>query len=122
VVWNATRGLPYVASPLCYQGRVYLVKDGGLVSCFDARTGEPFYLQERLSKAEGTYYASPVAADDRIYLASLKGVLTVIKAGGSSPEIIHQADFKERIDATPALVGDRVYLRTRTKLYAFRRP
>ena len=122
VAWKATRGLPYVPSPLYYESRIYLVKDGGIVSCFDAKTGEPCYLQERLTKAEGTYYASPVAADGHLYFASLKGVLTVVKAGGSEPEIVHQADFKERIDATPALVGDRLYLRTKTKLYAFQRP
>jgi len=122
VAWKGTRGLPYVPSPLYYDGRVYLVKDGGMVSSFDARTGEPHYLQERLTHAEGQYYASPVAAEDRIYFASLKGVLTVIKAGGAAPEILHQADFQERIDATPALVGDRLYLRTKTKLHAYQRP
>lgn len=121
VAWKATRGLPYVPSPLYYDGRVYLLKDGGMLSCFDAKTGTPSYLQERLSKADGTYYASPVAADGHLYLASLKGVLSVVKAGGTEPEIVHQADFKERLDATPALVGDRLYLRTKTKLYAFQR-
>lgn len=119
VAWKASRGLPYVPSPLYYEGRVYLVKDGGLVSSFDARTGQPAYLQERLNDAAGTYYASPVAADGRIYLASLKGRLTVIKAGGDHPEILHQADFAERLDASPAVVGHRLYLRTRSKLYAF---
>jgi outer membrane protein assembly factor BamB len=119
VAWKASKGLPYVPSPLYYEGRVYLIKDGGMFSSFDARTGEPAYLQERLPEASGTYYASPVAADGRIYVASLKGKLTVVKAGGVKPEILHQADFGEPIDATPALVGDRLYLRTRSKLMAF---
>ena len=119
VAWKAAKGLPYVPSPLFYQGRVYLVKDGGLISSFDAKTGEPAYVQERLTDAAGTYYASPVAAAKRIYLVSLKGKLTVVKAGGDKPVILHQADFGEAIDATPALVGDRIYLRTRTKLLAF---
>ena len=60
-----------------------------------------------------------MAAAGRIYLASLKGKLTVVKAGGDKPLILHQADFGEAIDATPALVGERLYLRTRTKLLAF---
>jgi outer membrane protein assembly factor BamB len=119
VAWKASKGLPYVPSPLYYEGRVYLIKDGGMFSSFDAKTGEPAYLQERLQDASGGYYASPVAADGRIYVASLKGKFTVIKAGGDKPEILHQADFGEPIDATPALVGERLYLRTRTKLYAF---
>jgi outer membrane protein assembly factor BamB len=121
VAWKATRGLPYVASPLFYQDRVYLIRDGGMMSSFDAATGKPFYLQERL-EATDKYYASPVAADGRIYLASLAGKLTVVKAGGDKPEILHQADFGERIFATPALAGPNLYLRTQTKLYAFAEP
>ena len=105
-------------SALFYQGRVYVVKDGGMVSCVDAKTGQPFYTQERLNAA-GSYYASPVAADGRIYVVSLDGKVTVFKAGGAAPEILHQVDFKERIAATPALVGNHLYLRTATKLYAF---
>lgn len=121
VAWKFTRGLPYVPSPLFYEGRVYVVKDGGMLSCVDARTGKPYFAQERLG-AIGSYYASPVAAAGRIYLASLPGKFTVVKAGGEKPEILHQADFKERIFATPALVGDRVYLRTANHLWAFGNP
>lgn len=121
VAWKATRGLPYVASPLYYQGRVYLIKDGGMLSSLDARTGNPFYSMEHLG-AIGSYYASPVAAEGKIYLASLAGKLIVVKAGGEKPEILHQADFGERIFATPALAGDKLYLRTKTKLYAFGGP
>ena len=88
------------------------------MSSFDAKTGRPFYLQERLEATE-SYYASPVAGDGRIYVASVPGKLTVVKAGGDKPEILHQANFGERILATPAIVGDRLYLRTQTKLYAF---
>ncbi len=118
VIWKATRGLPYVPSPLYYQGRIYLIRDGGMMSSFDATTGKPFYAQERLEPAD-KFYASPVAADGRIYLASLPGRLTIVKAGGEKPEILDQADFGERIFATPALVGPNLYLRTQTKLFAF---
>ena len=118
IAWKATRGLPYVPSPLFYQDRVYLLRDGGMMSSFDAKTGKVFYLQERLEAAE-KYYASPVAADGRIYVVSVPGKLTVVKAGGEKPEILHQADFGERVFATPAIVGSRLFLRTQTKLYAF---
>lgn len=118
VKWKQERGLPYVASPLYYDGRVYLVKDGGMLSSFEASTGRPIYQQERLN-ALGNYYASPVAADGRIYVCSLDGKVTVIKAGGDKPEILHQADFGERIAGTPAIAGNRLYLRTMTKLFAF---
>ena len=115
---KATRGLPYVASPLLYDGRIYCFKTGGMISSFDAQTGQVFYLQERLN-AEGSYYSSPVAADGRIYVASLNGKVTIIKAGGTQPEILHQADFGERILASPALVGNQLFLRTQSSLYAF---
>jgi outer membrane protein assembly factor BamB len=118
VAWKFTRGLPYVPSPLFYDGRVYLVKDGGMASSLDAQTGQPAYQQARLGTL-GSYYASPVAADGRIYLASLPGKITVIKAGGDKPEILHQADFHERIFATPILLGERLYLRTEKHLWAF---
>jgi len=60
-----------------------------------------------------------VAANGRIYLASLPGKLSVVKAGGEAPELLHQVDFGERIFATPSLVEDKLYLRTQTQLYAF---
>jgi outer membrane protein assembly factor BamB len=118
VAWKATRGLPYISSPLYYDGRVYLVKNGGMLSSLDAKSGEPAYLQERLG-SEGYYYSSPVAADGRVYIASQQGKLTVVKAGGSKPEILHQVDFGEQIYASPALAGANLFLRTRSQLYAF---
>jgi outer membrane protein assembly factor BamB len=118
LAWKFTRGLPYVPSPLYYDGRFYMVRDGMLTS-LDAKTGKPIYTQERLN-ANGNYYASPVGADGRIYFISDPGKLTVVKAGGETPEILHQADFGERTFATPALVGDKLYLRTASKLYAFK--
>ena len=118
IAWKATRGLPYIASPLLYDGRIYCVKNGGMLSSWDAKSGNPYYLQERLN-ADGYYYSSPVAADGRIYLASLNGKFTVVKAGGDKPEILHQSLFGERIYASPALAGDKFYLRTRSALYAF---
>lgn len=118
VAWKTTRGLPYVASPLYYDGRIYLIKNGGLLSSLEAKTGKPYYVQERL-EAPGSYYSSPVAGGGRIYLASTTGKLTVVKAGGEKPEILHQAEFGERIFATSALVEDKLYLRTQSTLYAF---
>lgn len=118
VAWKFGKGLPYVASPLFYDGRIYLVKDGGLMSSLDAKTGEPFYVQERLG-GTGSNYASPVAADGRIYIASVPGRLSVVKANGTKPEVLHTADFGERILATPAIVGDAIIVRSETRLWEF---
>jgi outer membrane protein assembly factor BamB len=117
VLWKQTRGLPYVPSPLSYKGHVYLVKDGGLVSCFDAASGEPVYLQERLGSA-GSYYSSPVAADNRIYMASVDGKITVIRSG-ANPEVIGRSDLAERLVTTPAIVGRSLFIRTATHLWRF---
>lgn len=118
VAWKQTRGLPYVPSPLHYRGRIYLVKDGGMASSFDAKTGKVHYQQERLD-AIGNYYASPVAADGRVFFASLNGKVTVVAAGGDAPKVLHAAEFGERISASPALVENVLYVRTATALYAF---
>ena len=118
VAWRYDRGLPYVPSSLVYEDRLYMIKDGGLLSCFDPKSGKPIYTQERIN-AQGNYYASPVAADGRIFFASQNGKVTVIKARGEKPEILHQADFGEAIPATPAIIDNKIYLRTKTKLYAF---
>jgi outer membrane protein assembly factor BamB len=118
VAWKANRGLPYIASPLFYDGRIYLIKNGGMISSLDAKSGKPFYFQERLN-AGGNYYSSPVAADGRLYIASVSGKLTVVQAGGDKPEILHQAEFGDRIFATPALAADKLFLRTQSTLYAF---
>lgn len=118
VAWKQTRGLPYVPSPLHYRGRIYLVKDGGMASSFDAKTGKVHYQQERLN-ATSSFYASPVAADGRIYFTSLNGKIVVIEAGGDAPKTLHSVEFGERISATPALVENVIYVRTLTALYAF---
>ena len=118
VAWKQTRGLPYVPSPLHYRGRVYLVKDGGMASSFDAKTGKVFYQQERLNAAS-SFYASPVAADGRIYFTSLNGKVVVVEAGGDAPKVLHSVEFGERISATPAPVENALYVRTTTALYAF---
>src|SRR3984957_1589801 len=118
VAWKFARGLPYVSSPLYYDGRIYLIKTGGMLTSVDAKTGQAYYTQERLD-APGDYYSSPVAGGGKIYIGSLTGKLTVVKAGGDKPEILHQAEFGERIHASPAIVGDKLYLRTQSTLYAF---
>lgn len=119
VVWKFRCALPYVPSPLHYDGLIYFVKDCGLISSLDAKTGEPFYAQAHLTGAPSNYYASPVAAYGRLYLASLPGKLTVAQTGGTKPKIIHQADFGSHILTPTALVGDKLYPRTTDHFWAF---
>jgi outer membrane protein assembly factor BamB len=121
VAWRFRKALPYVPSPIHYDGRLYFVRDGGILTSLHAQTGEPHYVQERLPAAPGAYYASPVAADGRLYLFSVAGKLTVVAAGGEKPEVLHQADFRERVLATPAIAGRAIYVRTDKRLWAFGR-
>ncbi len=120
LAWSQTRGLPYVPSPLCYRGNVYTVKNGGMVSCFDAQSGDPRFLEERIG-AVGDYYASPVAAGDTIYLASQNGVVTAIEATDHLHILSHNP-LHETVMASPAVIGDILYLRASERLYAFGLP
>lgn len=117
VAWKSTRGLPYVSSPLYYDGRLYTVKNGGLMSCYDAKTGKPFYQDERI-EAAGDYYSSAVACGDRIFLASQKGTLVVL-AAVDALNILARNDMGEQVMATPAIVDRKLYVRTATALYCF---
>lgn len=111
------RNIPEVPSPLTYRGRIYLVKDGGILNCLDTTTGKGLF-RARLS-ATGSYFASPIAVNDRIYLASVAGTITVLQAGDDYREIAKN-DLQERILATPAVVDDTLYVRTTQHLYAFK--
>jgi outer membrane protein assembly factor BamB len=117
LAWKATRSLPYVCSPVYYQGRLYTVKNGGLASCYEAKTGRVLYQDERLG-AGGDYYASLVAGGGRIYAASQGGIVTVWQAGDEL-KILARDDLGEQVMATPAAVGNALYVRTAGHLYAF---
>jgi outer membrane protein assembly factor BamB len=120
IAWQAKKGAPEVPSPLYYQGRLYLVRNGGVLTCLDAKTGKEAFPRARLGDG-GMFFASPVAGDGKVYLASDAGVVTVLKAGGRF-EVLAANDLGESIRATPALVDGTIYLRTARHLYAFGKP
>ena len=117
VQWRVQKNVPYIPAPLLYQGVYYLVKTGGIVTALDPATGR-LLKEGRATGALGEYYASPVAADGRIYVANLDGKVTVLKAGDQW-DILAQNDLREEITATPALANGRVYVRTRQSLFCF---
>ena len=116
IAWSERKGVPGVPSPLYYDGRLYTFKDGGLVFCRVAATGELLF-SERLGTL-GYYYSSPVAADHRIYIASAEGVVTVMDAG-TKLNVLATNKLDGAILATPALAGGNIYVRTKSDLYAF---
>ncbi|MBI3469878.1 MAG: PQQ-binding-like beta-propeller repeat protein [Candidatus Solibacter usitatus] len=117
VRWRFKRNLPYVPSPLLYRDVLYLVKEGGIITSLNAATGE-IHKQGRAQDALGDYYASPVAADGKVYLVSEAGKVTVLKAGAQW-ETLAVNDLGEECYATPAIAGGRIYVRTRGTLYCF---
>jgi outer membrane protein assembly factor BamB len=119
VLWKQTKGLPYVPSAILYRGQYVMVKDGGIVTAFDAKTGDQVYMQRGVEG--GRYYASPVAANGNLYFTSLEdGVVTVIRAGLDKPEqVVQNPPLGERVAATPAIADDALYVRTEGHLYAF---
>jgi outer membrane protein assembly factor BamB len=120
VIWKKKKGLPYVPSAIAYGGQYVMVKDGGLVTAYDAKTGKEVYVQERKA-VPGRYYSSPVAADGHIYFASLDdGAFTVLEAGADKPKVVAKnPKLGERVAATPAIADDTLYVRTAGHLYAF---
>lgn len=117
IAWTLDRDTPYVPSPLVYEGILYLLKsNSGILSAFDAATGKAHYQLQRL-EATPNVFASPVAADGRVYIAGQGGSTVVLKAGPSF-EVLATNTLDDGFNASPALVGDTIYLRGHKFLYA----
>lgn len=116
VAWSVSRDGGYMCTPLVYRGLVYIVKFQGILSVFDAKTGERKF-QERLLNATSAFTASPVASDGKVYLANDDGQVFVIKAGPTY-ELIAQNDMGGPVLATPAISEGRLLIRTQQHLMA----
>lgn len=117
VAWELHRQIPEIPTPLFHDHRLYMVRNGGLLSAVAAADGSVLYT-ERLD-APGQYSASPVAAQGHLYLVSNRGRLTVVKTGDSFTRV-HQHDLGEPALVTPAIDSDTIYIRTTSHLVAFR--
>lgn len=117
VLWRYYKSLPNVPSPLYFDGIVYMTKEGGIMTALDASSGK-LLKQARITGALGDYYASPVAADGRLYTTSQEGKIAVIKPG-KDWEILTVNVLNEPINATPAFVDGRIFIRTHQNLYCF---
>jgi len=116
IAWSERKGVPGVPSPLYYNGRLYTFLNGGIVFSRVANTSELVY-SGRLG-APGYYYSSPIAADNKIYIASEEGVVVVLDAG-EQLKILATNKLDGAILATPALADRNIYMRTENHLYAF---
>lgn len=117
IVWRYRRVLPNVPSPLLYRNVLYLVKDGGILTSLNPQTGA-VYKQGRIAGALGRYWASPVATDGKVFVASEEGRVTVLQASGDW-EVLSTNDLGDEVFATAAIEPGRIYFRTRRMLYCF---
>ena len=116
-VWTYRKGTGYVPSNLLYDGLLFLTNDGGVITCLDARTGEVVYEGGRLP-IRGRYSASMVGGGGRILMVNTDGDAALFRAGREH-EVLGSFSVGEPVWATPAIAGDRLYIRGREHLFAF---
>jgi outer membrane protein assembly factor BamB len=114
LLWTFEAG-PDVPTPVTDGTFVYVINDRGIMACLDAKTGQPHYARQRLRP--GTYSASPVLADGKIYVTSEDGVTSVIKAGAAF-EVLAENEFDDYTLSSPAVSGGRLFFRTTKFLWA----
>jgi len=117
VRWRYQKPVPQVPSTILYQGTLFMVNDSGILTSFDPATGNVL-KQGRLKGAIDKYFASPVAADGKIFLISQDGTVSVVSAEGDW-QILSVNALDDEVFATPAIGDGRLYVRTKSMLYAF---
>jgi outer membrane protein assembly factor BamB len=120
IAWYQPTAGPYNPSPLLYGDYLYVLFDFGFLSCHDARTGQQVYAKQRIREGTTSFTASPWAANGEIFALSEDGDTYVFQAG---PEykLLRKNALDEMCMATPAIAGDRLLIRTLTKLYCVRK-
>jgi outer membrane protein assembly factor BamB len=117
VRWTRDRHTPYVPSLLLYDDTLYFLKGHGkILTALDATTGKEHFTEKRLPGVRNVF-ASPVGAAGRVYVFGRTGHAVVLRHGPTY-EVLAENDLDEGVEATPAVVGDTIYLRTRGHLYA----
>ncbi len=117
VRWNYRKAVPYVASPVVYENVLYSVQDGGIVTTLDPENGEVL-KRGRLKQGGKRFYASPVAADGKVFIVDTAGQMSVLRADAQWEHLATNV-LGEPCYATPALYDGRLYVRTSRTLYCF---
>lgn len=120
IKWKYTRPVPQVPSTLLYNDVLFMVNDSGILLSFDPATGR-VRKQGRLKGAIDKYFASPVGADGKVFLVSQDGTASVVEAKAEW-EILSVNPLDDEVFATPAIADGRIYIRTKSTLYAFGNP
>jgi outer membrane protein assembly factor BamB len=117
VAWSQPRGGTYLPTEVAYNGALYSLSETGILSSFDAKTGKVNY-RSRI-EGGGAFTSSPWAYNGMVFCLSEEGKTFVI-AAGEKFEVLRINQLDEMAQATPAIVGDRLLLRTESRLYSIR--
>jgi outer membrane protein assembly factor BamB len=120
LAWHKPRDGIYMQTPLVYGDHLYACRNNGVLSCYEARTGQRLY-QKRLGRGRAGFTASPVAADGKLYFTSEEGVVYVVAAGAEFKLIAKNA-LGESCLATPAIAGGLMFMRATSHVYAIGKP
>src|SRR5262249_28678641 len=112
-IWRHGRAATDVSSPLYHDGKLYMVNDRGIASCLNGATGETLWQQ----RVGGTFSSSPVLVGSRIFATDETGNTHVLEVGGGRNERLATNPLNERVLASPAVSGDRLYLRSQQSLW-----
>ena len=112
VAWRVKKSAPNKPSLLLIDDLIYMINDGGIVSCVEAKTGEPVWSE----RVQGNYSASPIFADGRIYVLSEEGKVAAL-APGREFKLLAENKFPDGFMSSPAVSGKALFLRTKTHLY-----
>jgi outer membrane protein assembly factor BamB len=121
VRWEVKEGTPYVPSPLLYEDKLYVFSvNKAILSCYNAKTGEPYFKEEKL-EGMNNVYASPVGAAGKVYFTGRGGEFCVIKLSDKL-EVLAVNKLDDGFDCSPAIIGDELYLKGKEYLYCIAEP
>jgi outer membrane protein assembly factor BamB len=119
IVWQNQKGNSYTASPVLHDGKLYVVTDSGMLSCFDAKTGKAFYQQQRLPKPYN-FKASPVGVNGKLHLATEEGDVVIVKMGATYEVLATNTLEGQTFIGTPAVADGEIYLRGQNTLFCIK--
>ncbi len=119
ILWSAAKGGTYIPTPVAYEGALYVLNESGILSRIDAKTGAVSY-RSRVDKEAGSFSASPWAYNGRIFCLSEEGKTFVVTAGEKF-ELLHVNDLSDFSMASPAIAGDRLILRTESRILSIQK-
>jgi len=119
IVWSQPRGGTYLPSAVAYQGAIYTLTETGILNRFDAKTGKQTY-KTRIDPAATAFTTSPWIYNDKLFCLSEEG-RTFVVTTGEQFQLLHVNELDDMALASPALVGERLLIRTEHRLYSIRR-